>query len=296
MGLPLVIGGVFSSVLDSVGVIVLQALLHDIELVGLYSYAYQLGTSLHFLVEPVSLALLPIATRLIQRRDIPGAQRILRIGIKLVFLLLPILVLIALFSQETLLIIYGSDFVAASPLLVVLLLGSLPLSLYYLFSRALLARGRSLLVGGLIVISALLNAILAVFLVLIAGGLGAATASTLTFSLMALLSYLAMRRFKELRVAPPRSSWSGPLIISCSTIGAYFAISLFASVFTVPYLTWLRACLVIVCLIVSTILVKPLSAEEFLVLRKSISQGIPGRLGRLIVRVLSILAKADHAS
>lgn len=296
IGLPLAVGGVFSTVLDSVGVIVLQALQRDIVLVGLFSYAYQLGTSLHFLIEPVSLALLPIVTRLIERRDFPSAQRILGIGLKLVFLLLPILVLVALFSQEALFIIYGPDFVSASPMLVVLLLGSLPLSAYYLFSRALLARGRSLLVGSLIAVSASLNVILAVFLVLILGGLGAAMASTITFSLMALLSFSVTRRFKELRFALPRRSWSGPLIISCSAVVTYFAFSLLASFFPVPYLTWVRACVVILCVIVSTLLVKPLSAEEFVALRKTLSQGIPSRLARVILKVLSLLARADHES
>jgi O-antigen/teichoic acid export membrane protein len=210
--LPLFGTGIFALVLTWIDSLML-GYFKTPDVVGLYSAAYP---SAQFIAQPLTaLALIyvPVATALYSRNLMAELRRNYAVVTKwLVFLSLPIFLVLCLFPEVTLKLLFGSEYVAAAPALRILSFGFLLNNIFGPNGPMLIATGRTMFLFWLGLAAAALNVVLNIILIPPLGIVGAAVATLIT---IAMTNTVAVARlYSSYRVQPLSKNLLKPLVLS----------------------------------------------------------------------------------
>ncbi len=292
LGLPLLMVALSWSVIDGVDVLILRYVGTSVGDVGAYSNAYVLSTYLRYLVEPLAIVIMPMASGLLaasRRRD---TQQLLNAGTRYIAVLFtPLAVAFAVAGRSVLLLLYPSEFAVASGSFSVLVLGTVALTFYFLVSRILIAQGATALLSAIVCASCALDVLLTFILSRVIGLLGAAISSSVSFSIMGILAYAAMKRRTGLCVKPRLQDGTLWILVLIADSVSYWAISL------LPLDTyWWGPLLQLGAVLATNFLVlflyRPLTQSDFQIVCDMLdSIGLPSIIKRAAVGTVSMLTR-----
>ncbi len=188
--LPLTLFLLFYELILTIDLFLVKILLADDHLTGLYNAAVTVGRIPYYLFYALALALLPTIAKTEAHRDTAATKKLLQQSLRLMlFLLVPLVTLLALYAPETLHLFYGQAFFQAALPMTILAVGVGALTVFYVFTFALNGAGLLrfplvLAIGGVV-----LGLILNLVLIPLYGLIGAAMAVT-TVSILLMLGIL----------------------------------------------------------------------------------------------------------
>ncbi|TXH03988.1 MAG: hypothetical protein E6R05_02870 [Candidatus Moraniibacteriota bacterium] len=188
--LPLTPFLLFYGLILTIDLFLVTILLADDHLTGLYNAAVTVGRIPYYLFYALALALLPTIAKTEAHRDTAATKKLLQQSLRLMlFLLVPLVTLLALYAPETLHLFYGQAFFQAALPMTILAVGVGALTVFYVFTFALNGAGLLrfplvLAIGGVV-----LGLILNLVLIPLYGLIGAAMAVT-TVSILLMLGIL----------------------------------------------------------------------------------------------------------
>jgi len=154
------------------------------EIVGLYNAAYPLAQFISIPLTALLLIYSPIATGLYSRRLMPALRRDYTISTKwLMFVTLPIFLVLFLFPEAVLNLLFGAAYVPAATALRILALGFIISNLLGPNAATLIAMGRPRFLMWTTLATAVLNIVLNILLIPPLGIVGAAIASAVAIIL-----------------------------------------------------------------------------------------------------------------
>jgi len=182
---PLTLFLLFYELILTVDLFLVKILLADDHLTGLYNAAVTVGRIPYYLFYALALALLPTIAKSEAEQNQGETKILLTKSFRLMlFFLVPLVTLLALYARETLNLFYGSAYLEATLPMAILSIGVGCLTVFYVFTFAL--NGAGLLRFPLVLAMAGLALGLALNLTLIPlyGLVGGALAVTITSSLL----------------------------------------------------------------------------------------------------------------
>lgn len=291
LAVPLLIVGLSGTLIDSIDVIILRLVGVNLDLIGAYSNAYTLSIYLRYIVEPVALVLLPIASGLLSYNRVKDTQSILDAGIRLVAIVfVPLVIFVAISSRHILQFLYPIGFTVAASSLFILSVGSIGLAVYYLNSRLLIAQAETKTLGSLVAFAAVIDIVLTVIFTMQIGLIGTALSSALTFLLMGMISSIYIRRKIGLIIAFRKRD-----ILTWSSIVIADSLFLFIASNTLdlsnPFENMLVLVLILVVTCLTLFLTKPLSTKDGDVLIATMdSITLPKRFRRILQKIINLLS------
>ena len=158
--------------------------------IGIYRIALSTASIVMMAPSAFGTIFYPVITEIYAKRDFNELRSTNKTVTKWVFMImLPMVLLMMLFSKQVLYILYGSPYVIGALSLCILAIGYLVFSLFYLTNQILPTTGRTKLVLLNMCIGAFFNVILNTYLIPIYGITGAAFATTLSFLIIALCAF-----------------------------------------------------------------------------------------------------------
>lgn len=252
--LPLVSSALCLSLYERLDVILLKALGGSISDAGIYGVAQNLALLPCLFSFAFAPALLSTLRRALMDGDPAAAHHLGRQAMRLVLLLLPVAAITAGAAPELIALIFGDQFLAAAPLLRLLIFGSLALLMIAVAMSIMTAAGKhhwTQLVAGPLLMSAAVGHIL---LIPARGAMGAAVVTTALACLGAVVSIALVHSLW--RIAPPiQTLWRSMIV--CAPAYAIAALP----PATVPFLILKVAGAALFVLIASSLLGE-FSAEE----------------------------------
>ena len=202
------------------------------EVVGLYNAAYPLA---QFISQPLAAMLLiytPVATGLYSQNLMAELRRNYTILTKwVVSLTLPIFLVLCLFPEAVLNLLFGSAYIAAAPALRILSLGSIIHNLFGHSASTLLAWGKSRFIMWSVLAGAIINVALNIVLIPPLSIVGAAIASAVSLILVDII--LTIKVYSLCRAQPLSKNLLKPVIASIIlaflfrfTIGSFVNVTL----------------------------------------------------------------------
>lgn len=292
MGFPLMITAFFAMIIDATGVLLIALLTTDINITGIYSNAYGLAVSLRFLIEPIALSLLPIITVLFAQKKLEEANTQLDLSMRFFLLLVTLLICVSILGQEIMQLLYGPLFAVGGIFLSILSLGVVGLMLFYQFARAITGAGKTVALGLIILVSAILNLVLCFLTIQIIGPVGAAFSSVCVFILMAALSVVYSYRL-GFRITIPKRMIAAlfvtgiitfvgyfllnGLMIWFNLIGLYRDIAIIFGVFFIAFLT--------------LFIVKPFSQEEYIFLERHLQTQLTPNIAGPVTTLVRLFSR-----
>jgi O-antigen/teichoic acid export membrane protein len=291
---PLLVVSFVGVFIDSIDVIIIGSLLSDLSQIGVYSVAYSLASYLRYLIEPVALVLLPLASSAIAIRNQIELKNIIRLASRmLVVLFMPLAILVAVLSREILSILFPPEFILGASTFTVLSISVTCLAVYYLYSRMLIAARKTRALATLLVICGVIDLILTLILVELFGMLGAGLSSAVTFFLLGFGSLFLTNRSLNTQ------SYFGYRDL-------FLGISLLLFFFTYQFLSQLifnnfqiGSGIITVGIVLGTalfveVLFKPIEAEECDVIISVVNGAITGpRLKNILTRIIHLFARSS---
>lgn len=193
-GIPVILTG-FGGVIFTTTDTAILTLFRPLSEVGLYNIGMPTSRILWKLSAALAVVLLPLSSELWASRSIDRIGKGMRILYKYSFMLiLPLSIVMFIFPEIILRIIFGSDSVAAANVIRILSIGAVARVLGSANNTVLLGIGKPGEVSRITLAGAGVNLILNLILIPVYGMEGAAATTTLTFILMFLL---AMRKLRE---------------------------------------------------------------------------------------------------
>jgi len=184
------------------GQYVLLTILKNPEVTGIFTIAMVLTSIIATFPSILNSALFPIISFLSvnknsERRQSYLIQLVFRYGL---FLALPIAAFLVIFSKPVILIFSRAEYLGASELFPILVVGSLIYGLGSIFLSSLYAIGKTKINRNIVILTTLTFLLLAIPLASILSGLGMALAYTLSVTLLAILSFLYIRKFLKVEL------------------------------------------------------------------------------------------------
>ena len=168
-------------------VLFLSGITHDSYVVGLYGTAVTLGNMLWIIPD----AFKDILYNRAAQKD--NSEEIVASIVVNVFICFLILLCFAIWGKFFLKLLYGVDFVAAYPLVLLLFIGTLPMVLYKLIHPIYIANGKTGLVVTLLLIAVVINLIGNVILIPLYSGVGAAISSIISYMICGVIFYIKFK-------------------------------------------------------------------------------------------------------
>jgi O-antigen/teichoic acid export membrane protein len=198
---------------------VLLTVLKGPEATGIFSIAMFLTRPVIVMPNILTQALLPITSRLSVSHNSKKKQSYL---IELIFryalfISLPAALFLILFSSPTILIFSRLEYLPAAQLFPILAVAAIIYGLGNTLLHNLYAIGKIKTNRNIVIVTTVSFLLMAVPLILLLSGLGLAIAYGLAVSLLALLSFLCMRKYLELTL--PWKNLAKPLIASSASFG-----------------------------------------------------------------------------
>ncbi len=190
----------------------LLTLFSGLAAVGLYQAALPTATFLWFFAQAFATVLFPLSSELWAKKDIDRLKTGMQILHKNVFVLIvPISMMLFSFSDIALRILFGEDYVAAAPALMILSVGAIFYSIALINNNFLGGIGKPKITMQIVFLSAIMNIILNVLLIPPFNIIGAALATSSSFVFMLFLSTLKVKRFVPIK--EPWLDWLKALFI-----------------------------------------------------------------------------------
>lgn len=218
---PLVLSTLFAMFIVNIDTMMMGYFQSSYE-VGLYSAAFPIATGMLIVLSSFGFLYLPLASRLDASGEREEVDSIYRITTKWIYIItFPVFITFVVFSGDVLAIFFGEDFRPASHILTILAIGLFTNTAFGRNRETLSALGHTnyILLSNFVVF--ILNVLLNLVLIPRYSGIGAATASAVSFVILNLLIYVFLRRNFDIT---PFSKWtvrtfvSLPLILLPATI------------------------------------------------------------------------------
>ena len=293
LGMPLLVVGLVGTAIDSMDVLILQILGYNLDLIGAYSNAFMLSTYLRYIVEPIALAIMPIASGLISAKMIKETQTILNASIRVITtFFVPLILYIGITSEQIMLVLYPPEFAIASPSLLILSLGTIGLALYYLNSRIIIAYAKNSMLSIMMAIAGISDIILTIVLGWRFGLIGAAFSSAITFLFMAGITSIYNKRKINLRYDFRKRDLSSWIVI---VVLDYLTLKSLSSIFNSS--EFLGNVVILVIVFIVTVLVlflmKPLSPIDTALLLDIINRNSIPQFFRTVFQKIILLLSRD---
>jgi len=168
--------------------------------IGIYSLAYNLGyLVIQVLINSIWAMYPNKAAELFNQGKFSELQKLFEQSVVfIVFLILPSIAGICVLGERLLLIIATKEFVSGAPLMAIITAGYLFLMLAEYYNIALNLVFRQYLVTASFIAAALINLVLNMLLIPTYSIMGAALATTLSFSILLLISYSLAKRYAKI--------------------------------------------------------------------------------------------------
>ncbi|MFH1439837.1 MAG: flippase [Candidatus Woesearchaeota archaeon] len=174
--------------------------------VGLYNVALPSANFIGQIVLPLRTIIYPLSSELWTKKEIFKLSEGIKIVYKYLFMfLLPIIFIFIAFSEEIITILFGVKYIDASSPLKILSIGMFLLSFSQINYATIAGIGKPKLNTYATIISAIVNLILNFILIPIYGIIGAATATSTSYLIMAIISNIYIRRFIPMKL--PITKW-----------------------------------------------------------------------------------------
>ena len=184
------------------GQYVLLTALQNPAVTGLYTVGLLLTSILVVVPTTLNSALLPITSQLSVERDSENRrgrliQSVLRYSI---LVTLPLAVVLFLFSETAILLFSRAEYLSASKFFPLLIVGSVIYGLGGIFQDSIYAIGKPKANRNIVIIMTLVFLILAFPLIYLFSAMGAATAYTISATLLTILSYMYLKKHVKLTI------------------------------------------------------------------------------------------------
>ncbi len=184
IALPMLIGLSSRNLMSRIDVLLLGPMTNLYE-VGLYGAAFRLTYLLSFPQVVLMTVVTPLFSEAFVEKRAQGVARLLKWSIAFgLATTVPVVVVLVIFGEEIMTLIFGQEYAAATTVLTVLAIGQTAAALTIPFSAMLMMGGRERLFGALTAAALTLNVTLCLALIPLLGALGAALASAATSMLL----------------------------------------------------------------------------------------------------------------
>lgn len=185
--LPLTLFLFFYELILTLDLFLVKILLADDHLTGIYNAAVTVGRIPYYLFYALAIALLPTIAKTEAHQDTEATKKLLNQSFRLMlFLLVPLVVLLARYAPETLHLFYGHAFLEAALPMTILAIGVGCLTVFYVFTFAMNGAGLLRFPLQIAVAGVILGLALNLILIPLYGLIGAALAVTVTSALLML--------------------------------------------------------------------------------------------------------------
>jgi O-antigen/teichoic acid export membrane protein len=176
--------------------------------VGLYEVALPLASIILTPFEPFLVFLGPALVHVFSQGNVRSVFDLIQTVYDLIpFVIVPFMVFVAIFSKEIIAVLFGTAYVAAAPVLVILCIAMAFRIVYSINVSILIARGAVRVQQRIMVFGAVVNVALSIPAVIMFGVSGAAFASLLVFAAMTFASLRALRPFVRFRIPFAETAW-----------------------------------------------------------------------------------------
>lgn len=198
--IPAIIGMVGSSVLIYTDTLILTYF-RTLEEVGLYQVAYPTANLLLYLPNAICAMILPLSSELWARKE----KEKLQLGVNLLYkygtiLMIPLAILVALFSPSILSLLFGEAYVAASTPLVILSLGSIIYAIGLISANILSGIGKPKINSKIVLVAAIVNVALNLVVIPRYGMVGAAITTVIGYVIILVLSLVKIKEHIHVRI------------------------------------------------------------------------------------------------
>ncbi len=208
---PLTLFLLFYQLISSVDLYLVKALLHDDYLTGLYNAVITSGGIPYFLFYALTIILLPAISKTTAERNTAETTHLLTKSLRLmVFVLVPLVTLLALYSTQTLHLIYGSAYTAAADPMRIYTIGIGMLTVFYVLSFALNGAGFVKVPMRIAFVGLVINSVINIFLIPHYALTGAAIAEFITGFFLMLAALWSIYRHFAVHI-PSRLWWASAL-------------------------------------------------------------------------------------
>jgi len=174
--------------------------------VGLYNAILPTAMMLLFFGKSISIVLFPMISELWSKKDKKRISEGMRLIYKYSFFIsIPFIFLVFVFSEQTLLILFGKDYIKGVLAFRILLLGILFYIVAIINNTALSGIGKPKIVAKIILLAAVVNIIFNFLLIPLLGINGAAISTTLSYFLILTLSTFYLS--KHIETKPHWKNW-----------------------------------------------------------------------------------------
>jgi stage V sporulation protein B len=167
--------------LISIDLYLVKGILHNDNLTGIYNAALTVGRIPYYIFYAMTIFLLPMVSRSSANGEKKETLKILSQSMRIMFLLLvPMVVLISIYSKPIILDFYGKKYAAAALPMSILEYGVGFLTIFYVMSFALNGAGKTKLVMNISIVGFVINTMLNYFLIKQYSIIGSAIATSIT--------------------------------------------------------------------------------------------------------------------
>lgn len=225
---PLTLFLLFYQLISSVDLYLVKALLHSDYTTGLYNAVITAGGIPYFLFYALTVILLPAISKTTAEKNTAQTRNLLTKSLRLmVFILVPLVTLLSLYSAHALHLIYGSAYAAAADPMRIYTIGIGLLTVFYVFSFAFNGAGLVGVPMRLAGIGLLINITINLILIPRYALFGAATAELVTGIFLSVITLWSVRRHFGVSLSP-RMAGASALGVASIIIGAQY----------LPHHTW----------------------------------------------------------
>lgn len=183
--------------LISIDLYMVKALLRDDRLTGIYNAALTVGRIPYYIFYAMTVFLLPMVSKSTSQNNHTETKMILSQSLRIMLLfLVPMIVILAYFSGETLRLLYGSRYAEGAAPMSILVYGVGFLTLFYVMTFAMNGAGKTKLAMWISLFGVVLNTALNYLLIKKMGLSGSAIATSLTsLVIAAIMLYCLWKEF-----------------------------------------------------------------------------------------------------
>lgn len=214
---PLTLFLLFYELISTIDLYFIKSLLHSDHLTGIYNAALTAGRIPYFIFYALTIILLPAISKTTAERNDTETSDLINKSLRLmIFILFPLVTLIALYSKQTILLIYGKAYLEAIYPLSIYVIGGGFLTVFYVLSFALNGAGLVKIPMWLTFWGLLLNITLNFLLIPQFQLVGASFAVVITSLFLMLGSLLYVK--KHFSVHMPIMLWTMSIIAAIAMI------------------------------------------------------------------------------
>ena len=139
---PLTLFLLFYELISTIDLYFIKSLLHSDHLTGIYNAALTAGRIPYFLFYALTIILLPAISKTTAERNKKETTNLINKSLRLmIFVLFPLVTLLALYSKQSILLIYGKEYLEAVYPMSIYVIGAGFLTVFYVLSFALNGAG-----------------------------------------------------------------------------------------------------------------------------------------------------------